>query len=93
MAGELTGSGGLGHKLGMASTLERLVSIAAKRFKKDASTLAADGDVFESLGIDSMQVLSLLSELEAQFGVEVPDYELREVRTFGQLAECIDRRL
>ncbi|HKP63609.1 MAG TPA: acyl carrier protein [Polyangiales bacterium] len=76
-----------------ASTLERLVSIAATRFKKDVSTLAADGDVFESLGIDSMQVLSLLSELESTFGVEVPDYELREVRTFAQLAACIDRRL
>jgi acyl carrier protein len=34
-----------------------------------------------------------LSELERQFDVEVPDYELREVRTFGQLAECIERRL
>jgi acyl carrier protein len=77
----------------MATTLERLISIAATKFKKDAATLAADGDVFDSLGIDSMQVLSLLSELESQFGVEVPDYELREVRTFAQLAECIDRRL
>jgi acyl carrier protein len=75
------------------TTLQRLISIAAKRFKRDASALAAEGDVFESLGIDSMQVLSLLSELEAEFGVEVPDYELREVRTFAQLAECIDRRL
>jgi acyl carrier protein len=49
--------------------------------------------VFESLGIDSLQVLTLLSELERQFDVEVPDYELREVRTFGQLAQCIERRL
>lgn len=52
-----------------------------------------DADVFETLGVDSMQVLSLLSELEQQFEVEIPDYELREVRTFGQLAECIEQRL
>ncbi|HKU43085.1 MAG TPA: acyl carrier protein [Polyangiales bacterium] len=75
------------------STLERLIAIAALKFKKERGQLSADGDVFESLGIDSMQVLSLLSELEAVFGVEVPDYELREVRTFRQLAECIERRL
>ena len=77
----------------MATTLETLITLAARRFGKDPKLLAADGDVFESLGIDSMQVLSLLSELEREFDVEVPDYELREVRTFGQLAECIDRRL
>lgn len=77
----------------MATTLERLIALAAKRFDKDPSVLAEGSDVFESLGIDSMQVLTLLSELERQFDVEVPDYELREVRTFGQLAECIERRL
>lgn len=77
----------------MATTLQTLVALAARRFGKDPNVLAAESDVFESLGIDSMQVLSLLSELEREFDVEVPDYELREVRTFGQLAECIDRRL
>ncbi len=78
---------------GMATTLERLITLAAGRFNKDPGVLAEGSDVFESLGIDSMQVLSLLSEVERQFDVEVPDYELREVRTFGQLAACIDRRL
>ena len=77
----------------MANTLQTLITLAAKKFGKDPNVLVADADVFESLGIDSMQVLSLLSELEREFDVEVPDYELREVRTFGQLAECIDRRL
>jgi acyl carrier protein len=76
----------------MANTLERLTLLAARRFDKDASLLAPDADVFESLGVDSVQVLSLLSELEREFDVEVPDYELREVRTFAQLAACIDRR-
>lgn len=77
----------------MATTLERLIALAARRFDKDPSVLVEGSDVFESLGIDSLQALTLLSDLEKQFDVEVPDYELREVRTFGQLAECIERRL
>ena len=40
-----------------------------------------------------MQVLSVLTELEQHFNVEIPDYELREVRTFEQLAACIEQRL
>ena len=39
-----------------------------------------------------MQVLELLSELEMRFDVEIPDYELREVRTFSELARQVDRR-
>jgi acyl carrier protein len=75
------------------TTVSRLMELCARKFNRDPSELAATDDVFESLGIDSMQVLSLLSELEQHFNVEIPDYELREVRTFEQLAACIELRL
>jgi acyl carrier protein len=75
------------------ATVERVMTLAAARFKIDASKLAPDGDVFESLGIDSMQVLELLSELELELDVQIPDYELRGVKTFAELAKVIDRRL
>lgn len=75
------------------TTVERLMELAADRFKVERAQLAADRDVFDSLGIDSMHVLELLSVLEDEFDVEIPDYELRDVKTFGQLADCIDRRL
>ena len=75
------------------STVERVISLAAARFKIDAATLVPTADVFESLGIDSMQVLELLSELELELDVQIPDYELRGVKTFAELAKVIDRRL
>lgn len=75
------------------STLNQLLDLAAKRFSVSREGLAGDGDVFASLGIDSMQVMSLLTEVESVFDVEIPDYELRDVRTFSQLSECIEMRL
>jgi acyl carrier protein len=78
---------------GVSKTLTSVLELCARRFNKSPNELQADADVFESLGIDSMQVLSLLSELELHFNVEIPDYELRDVRSFAQLAECIERRL
>jgi len=77
----------------VTTTVSRLIEVCARRFNRNPSELDAHADVFESLGVDSMQVLSLLSELEQHFDVEIPDYELREVRTFEQLASCIDQRL
>jgi len=75
------------------TTLDRLLLLAAQSFGKDAATLSGSDDFFEALGIDSMQAMELLTELEETFAVEIPDYELGDVRTFTGLAEIIGRRL
>lgn len=72
--------------------LSTLMEVAAKRFKKSASDFRPEDDFFEVLGINSLQALSLLTELETQFDVEIPDYELQDVKTFAALAEVIERR-
>lgn len=69
-----------------------LMQRAAKRFGADASTLSASDDLFDALGIDSVQAMDLLTELEDHFDVEIPDYELQDARTFTQLADVLRRR-
>ena len=76
----------------MSDTASRLMTLAAKKFKVAPETLAADQDFFDALGIDSVQALELLSDLEIEFDVEVPDYELQGVKTFAALAQIIDDR-
>lgn len=73
--------------------VERLITLAAARFGRPRAGLSVESDMFASLGVDSVQVLELLSELEQEFEVEIPDYELRGVKTFGDLASVIGRRL
>lgn len=76
----------------MSDTFQRLITLAGKKFKVDATGFSPDNDFFDALGIDSVQALELLSELEIEFDVEVPDYELQGVKTFAALAEVIDTR-
>jgi acyl carrier protein len=75
------------------STVQRLIVLAAKRFDKQADTLKPSDDFFEALGVDSLQALDLLTDLEEEFDVEIPDYELQDMNTFRQLADVIQRRL
>lgn len=77
----------------MSDTVQTLMKLAAKKFDVEPDKLGADDDFFAALGIDSVQALELLSVLEMEFDVEVPDYELQGVKTFAQLAEVIDERL
>jgi acyl carrier protein len=70
----------------------RLVQLAASRFNRDPAELDPHADFFEQLGIDSFKAMELLSVLEAEFNVEIPDYELQGVTTLATLASLIRRR-
>lgn len=72
---------------------QQVLTLAAQRFRLDAAALSPEQDMFAALGIDSVQALELLSELEREFRVEIPDYELLDVRSFADLAERIAERV
>ncbi len=76
----------------MSDVLDRLITLAADKYSVDAGTIKPEADVFETLGIDSFQAAELMSELEMEFDVEIPDYELQGVKTFSGLAGVIDKR-
>lgn len=76
----------------MTEVLDKLIKLSAKRYGADPTTLTAEDDIFDKLKIDSFQAVELMSELEMEFDIEIPDYELQGVRSFGALAEVIDRR-
>ncbi len=73
--------------------LKTLMTLAAKRFERDLAELQPSDDFFSKLGIDSFQAMELMTDLEDEFDVEVPDYELQGVTTFDGLADVLERRL
>lgn len=77
----------------MTELVTRLKTLAVQRFGASAEALTPGDDLFEVLGIDSLQALDLLSDLEDAFDVEIPDYEVQGVHTLEGLAALIGRRL
>ncbi len=73
--------------------ISKLIELATKRFGEKAQGLESSDDFFDRLGIDSMQAMELMTDLEDELEVEIPDYELQGVTTFDQLAEVIEVRL
>lgn len=71
----------------------QITELAGRKFSIDASSLAPEQDIFDALSINSVDVLSLLTDLETHFGIEIPDYELQDVKTFAQLADVVSDRI
>jgi acyl carrier protein len=74
-------------------TVNEILDLAARQFKVPREQLAPDDDFFQTLKIDSLQALELLTRLENHFQVELPDYELQGVSDFRTLASRIQSRL
>ena len=70
---------------------EKLKSYAARQLELDASEITPDS-TFESLGIDSLDVVELIMDLESELGVEL-ELEDQKITTFQELADFIDSKL
>lgn len=70
---------------------EKLVKYAAKTLELDASEISPDS-TFESLGIDSLDVVEMIMDLESELGVEL-EMEDEKISTFQELADFIENKL
>ena len=70
---------------------EKLKSYAARQLELDASDITPDS-TFESLGIDSLDVVEMIMDLESELGVEL-ELEDQKITTFQELADFIDAKL
>ena len=70
---------------------EKLVSYAARQLELNVDEITRDS-TFESLGIDSLDIVEMIMDLESELGVEL-DMEDQKIETFGELADFIDSRL
>lgn len=70
---------------------EKLVNYAAKQLELDISEITPDS-TFESLGIDSLDVVEMIMDLESELGVEL-ELEDQKITTFRELADFIETKL
>ena len=70
---------------------EKLVSYAAKQLELNADEITRDS-TFESLGIDSLDIVEMILDLESELGVEL-ELEDQKITTFGEMADFIESKL
>lgn len=70
---------------------EKLVSYASTQLELNVDEITKDS-TFESLGIDSLDIVEMIMDLESELGVEL-DLEDQKISTFGELAEFIESKI
>jgi len=85
------GDGPTGVDLPVSPEIVRVVREALAQVRPDAGTLNADADLVSELGLDSVQVMDLMMEIEDRLEISVPVETMAQARTLNQLCIGIAR--
>ncbi len=70
---------------------DKLVSYAAKQLDLNPEDITPNS-TFESLGIDSLDIVEMIMDLESELGVEL-EMEDQKITTFQELADFIESKM
>ncbi len=70
---------------------EKLVSYAAQQLDLDPAEITPDS-TFESLGIDSLDVVEMIMDMESELGIEL-DMEDQKITNFRELADFVESKI
>ena len=70
---------------------EKLVDYISRQMDIDVTEIKPDS-TFESLGIDSLDIVEMVMDLESELGVEL-EMEDQKITTFQELADFIESKL
>ena len=69
---------------------EKLKAILSEQFDVEEDSITLESSITEDLGADSLDVVDLLMSIEDEFEVEVPDSEVENIKTVGDLVKYIE---
>ena len=69
---------------------EKVKAILSEQFDVEEDSITAETTLADDLGADSLDVVDLLMSIEDEFEVEVPDSEVENIKTVGDLVKYIE---
>ena len=71
--------------------LEKVQEMLAEALNKPVSKITPDAKIIEDLGADSLDVVELLSRLEDEYGISIPDDDVEKLATVQDVADEIEK--
>ena len=69
---------------------QKIVKIIAEKLNKKPEQITLESRLVEDLGADSLDVVELLMAIEDEFGIEIPDEEIENIKTVDDLVKYIE---
>ena len=71
---------------------EKVVSIIADQLDVEEEKVTTEAAIADDLGADSLDVVDLVMSLEEEFNIEIPDEEVENIKTVGDIVKFIEEK-
>ena len=70
--------------------LEKIKEIIAEELGVEESRVVEGASFYDDLGADSLDLFEMVMSFEDQFGVKIPEEELENIKTVGDVVKYIE---
>ncbi len=71
---------------------EKIKAILAEQFDEEEDSITVDTSLTEDLGADSLDLADVLMAIEDEFEVEIPDEDIENIKTVGDIVDYIEAK-
>ena len=71
--------------------LEKVQAMLADALGVSADKITSDARIIEDLGADSLDVVELLSRLEDEYGITIPEDDVENLKTVGDIVTELEK--
>ncbi len=75
----------------MEAIASRVHTIIGEQLEVNTDELVPEANLLDDLGADSLDVVELAMALEDEFGLQVPDEDLENIRTVQDIVDYISK--
>lgn len=72
---------------------EKVRDILVNELLLDENEVTLTAELKDDLGIDSLAVVDLATSIEEEFDIEIPDEELENIRTVGDIVDYLKKKV
>ena len=70
---------------------KKIISLIAEKLGKSADQITRDSRLIEDLGADSLDVVELIMAFEDEFNISLPDEDVANMKTIGNIVDYISK--
>ncbi|MBO5448464.1 MAG: acyl carrier protein [Ruminococcus sp.] len=76
----------------MKMVFDKIREIIVEQLDVEEEKVTAEASITEDLGADSLDVVDLVMSIEESFDIEIPDEEVENIKTVGDIVKFIETK-
>ena len=72
---------------------DKIKDIIVEQLDVEEDSVTMEASITEDLGADSLDVVDLVMSIEESFDVEIPDEEVENIKTVGDIVKYIENKV